>query len=514
MTADQRLGIEIIVIGLPLGNVVDIFNGKQSAVLHHVARKGMLGGQPVHGAANLAAVGGIAVSGLQIGCAVKLGQRAVFIVDRFVTAHDIRTHEAHLAAGLKAEELGGRILHIVGALHKQLPRERNTARTGIGILGIVGQIEIFGLSLGIVGHHKTDGINDRDAALCRLVQLLAQACLQKTDIHKAVRLGDAGALHEFKNGRGGIAAAAQTAQGGQTGIVPAVHKPFLDQFQKIPLAHHGIGHVQAGKFTLFGLFLEIDVIDDPLIQRTVVFKFQRTQRIGDALQRVLNGMCKVIQRINAPLVALTVMRHVQDAVNGGVAHVHIGGRHVDLGAQCAGAVRKFSVFHALEQVEIFLGRAIPIRRISAGFCQRSAVFAHFVGAQVAHIRIALTDQLTSKLIAFVKIVRAVEHAAVRHGAKPHKVAVDRLHVLIVLLGGVRVIIAQIKQTVVFHRRGIVDEDRLCRADVKISVRLGRKARVHRVVHTRRKIGIDNVVNKVCVFQAFVHWYHFSVLFVN
>ena len=57
---------------------------------------------------------------------------------------------------------------------------------------------------------------------------------------------------------------------------------------------------------------------------------------------------------------------VQDAVEHRVAQVDVAGRHVDLGAQHARAVRKFAGAHAAEQVEIFLDRAVAERAVLAG----------------------------------------------------------------------------------------------------------------------------------------------------
>ena len=81
----------------------------------------------------------------------------------------------------------------------------------------------------------------------------------------------------------------------------------------------------------------------------------------------------VVHRIDAPLVAGAVMLGVQDAVHHRVAHVEVGRRHVDLGAQRARAVRKLARLHAREQVEVLFDGAIAVRALLAGLGQRAAI---------------------------------------------------------------------------------------------------------------------------------------------
>ena len=60
-------------------------------------------------------------------------------------------------------------------------------------------------------------------------------------------------------------------------------------------------------------------------------KLQRTERVGDMLHSVLNGVGKVVHGVDAPLVAGAVMELVVDAVEGGVTHIEVAAGQVDLG---------------------------------------------------------------------------------------------------------------------------------------------------------------------------------------
>ena len=93
-----------------------------------------------------------------------------------------------------------------------------------------------------------------------------------------------------------------------------------------------------------------------------------------AFKRVLNGMREVIKRIDAPFVSLSVVMTVQYSVNDGVSHVQIRRGHINFGSQASFPVRKFAVFHPLEQIEIFLDASVPVRAFFSRFGQRAAVF--------------------------------------------------------------------------------------------------------------------------------------------
>ena len=106
----------------------------------------------------------------------------------------------------------------------------------------------------------------------------------------------------------------------------------------------------------------------------------------------------VVHRVDAPLVAGAVMVGVQDAVHHRVAHVEVGRRHVDLGAQGARAIGKFAGLHAREQIEILFHGAIAVGAFLAGLGERAAVLAHLLGGQIADVRLALLDQLHGPLV--------------------------------------------------------------------------------------------------------------------
>ena len=83
------------------------------------------------------------------------------------------------------------------------------------------------LTGGIVGDGQLDGPQNSHHPLGSLVQVLPEAVLQEAVFHHVGRLGHADAVAEITDGPGGVAPAAQTAESGHPGIVPAGDPAFL-----------------------------------------------------------------------------------------------------------------------------------------------------------------------------------------------------------------------------------------------------------------------------------------------
>ena len=249
------------------------------------------------------------------------------------------------------------------------------------------------------------------------------------------------------------------------------------------------------------LLFKSDVIDHPIVQGTVIFKLDGTERMGDPLRRILNRVGEVIKRINAPFVPLSVMCGMHDAVDGRVTQIDVRGRHVDLRTQGLCTVGKFAVFHTLEKREVLFYRAIAIRTVLPRLGQSAAVFAHLVGTQIADIRFSVLDQFDGVFVALVEIIGAVENAARRLATEPKQIFVDALDVFVIFFCGVGVVITKVKKAAVFFCRHGIDPDRLRRSDMEIPVRLGRKAGMHFQIGVLFQIFVDDVKDKI-IFQFF------------
>ena len=498
----DAVGVQVILEIRVVGDAVHVGLGEQLIIQLDLGVQAVGAADPVDRAAHLAAIGGVAVAGLEVGLGVDGHDLTVLVLVHAGAAHQIRAHQADLATQGQALEFRRRHLKEVAVLDPQLLREGDLAgRRVVGVaVRVVGQVKILALVGGIVVDDQLDRLQHGHAALGVQLQLGAQHGLQLAHIHEVVSLGDAGLFHEGEDARRRVAAAAQAGQGRHTGVVPAVHDVLLDQLAQVTLAHDGVRHVQAGKLALLREFFAEQVRDDPLIQRAVVLKLKAAQAEGDALNGVLNGVRKVVHRVDAPLVALAVMLDMLDAVDGRVAHVHVRAGQVDLGAQRFFAVGKLTRAHTAEQVEVLLRRAVTVGARAAGLAGVvAAVLLHFLAGQVIHVGLALLDELLGVLIAALKIVAAVENAAVRLGTQPFQILQDALHVLVTLAGGVRVVKAQVEQAAVVLGNRVVDEDRLGGADMQVAVRLRRETGMYDIDLALGEVGIDNIRQEVGKF---------------
>ena len=95
--------------------------------------------------------------------------------------------------------------------------------------------------------------------------------------------------------------------------------------------------------------------------------------MGHTLDGILNGMCEVIHRIDAPLVAGILVRHMCHTVDNGISHVDIGRCHIDAGTQYLGAVLVSAGLHALEQCQILFNASCTAGILLTGLGEASSI---------------------------------------------------------------------------------------------------------------------------------------------
>ena len=227
------------------------------------------------GTLDLAAVGGITAAGLRIIGAQHLGDVAVRVLHTAGTLHQIRALQAALrTVGGQSLVLGHRDLHKVLRLDPQMAREGDLMGALRRVGGVVLHREYLALALGIVGHRQLHRVQHRHGALRMRVQVLPQAVLQEAVLNGVGGLCHADALAEAADGGGGVSPAAQTAQRGHPGIVPAGNIVLLHQLTQLPLGHDRVVDAQPGKLDLPGMGRQLTVLDDPVVQGPVRLELQ------------------------------------------------------------------------------------------------------------------------------------------------------------------------------------------------------------------------------------------------
>ena len=77
------------------------------------------------------------------------------------------------------------------------------------------------------------------------------------------------------------------------------------------------------------------------------------------------------------------------AIQHGIAEIDIARSHIDLGAQHARTITKFTRTHPLKQIEVFVDRPIPKRTVAPQFRQGATIGTHVVRAEI--IDVGITD---------------------------------------------------------------------------------------------------------------------------
>ena len=349
------------------------------------------------GAAHFSPVGSVAAASLRVVGAVEFDDFAALVPNHVHTGDKVAITEPDFPSGSEAVILLWRILHKVAALDIKFAREGNLSRSGAFIFGVVDCLERFGFSFRIVDEDDLQRVENRHAARGAFVEILADVIFQQAHVHDAVVSRDADAVAEFPNGFGGVASAAKPGKGGHARVVPAADVAALDEFDEPPFAEDGVGQVEPRKFDLARV-VDIEFVEEPVVKRTVILKFQRADGVRDAFNGIRLPVREIVHGVDAPFRAGARMLRVEDSVHHGVAEIQIGRCHVNFRAEHFCAVGEFARAHTLEEVEVFFHGAVSVGTFFSGFRERASVFADFFRAQVVYIGFARFDELHCPLI--------------------------------------------------------------------------------------------------------------------
>ena len=327
-------------------------------------------------------------------------------------------------------------------------------------------------------------------------------------------LGVADAVDEVADGARCEAAAAHTRDGGHTGIVPAVHQPFLHQLQQLALAHHGVGEIQAVELDLSrAVDLRIGYLaHEAVVERTVRHKLQRAYRVGHTLEVVALAVSEVVHGINVPFAARAVVGCLDDAVHDGVAEVHVVRCHVDARTQHAAPLVKFAGVHPLEQVEILLHRSAAVGAVGAGSGGRALLSCDLLRGLVVDVGLPLLDHTYCQIVELGEVVRSIVFAVAPVESEPVDILADSVDILRILFRGVGVVEAQVAGASKLLGNTKVHAYSLGMANVEIAVGLRRETRIETsAVFAGRKVVGHNLFHKVQSLGALCR--HFLIHFL-
>ena len=129
---------------------------------------------------DLAAVGRISAAAFGIIGRKNLGNIAVGILNAACAGDEICTLQAALGAfGIKPFVLGNGSFKEVLGLDPQIARESDLSSSGLGIVGVILNVKLLALTLGIVSYRELYRAQDCHRALSVIVKILAQAVLKE-----------------------------------------------------------------------------------------------------------------------------------------------------------------------------------------------------------------------------------------------------------------------------------------------------------------------------------------------
>ena len=152
--------------------------------------------------------------------------------------------------------------------------------------------------------------------------------------------------------------------------------------------------------------------------------------------------------------------------------------------------------HAAEEVEVLRRRAVAERAVGAGHAGGAALLADRLARLAVDIGQAEFNQLLGPEVKLFEVVAGVVQS-VPLEAEPADIVLDRLDVLGLFGGRVRVIEAEVALPAEFFRQPKVQADRLRMPDVQVAIRLGRKTRLDPApVFPRSHIIRHNLTDKI------------------
>ena len=189
---------------------------------------------------------------------------------------------------------------------------------------------------------------------------------------------------------------------------------FLHELEELTLAHHRVGEVESVELNLSGTVafgvLGLDLlqqVDEVIIEGAVHFELQGADRVRHALEEVTLSVCEVVHRIDTPLRTRAVVRYLDDAVDDGIAEVHVGRSHVNLRAQNHRSFGELPSVHTAEEVEALCCGTITegTRHARGGRC--ALLRGDLFGCLLVDVGVTREDELFGELIQALEVVRCV-----------------------------------------------------------------------------------------------------------
>ena len=136
-----------------------------------------------------------------------------------------------------------------------------------------------------------------------------------------------------------------------------------------------------------------------------------------------------------------------------------------------------------------------------GVGERAAVLADLVGGLVVDVGLAAFDEVDGPVVELLEVVGRVVEVLAPVEAEPAHVGLDGVDVLLLLLGRVRVVEAEVAAAAELLGDAEVEADGLGVADVEVAVGLGREAGDRRRDPAGRDVGGDDLADEIAPLRG-------------
>ena len=130
--------------------------------------------------------------------------------------------------------------------------------------------------------------------------------LEHREFQRAIRLRNPDRRTEITDRLWRVAASANAGERGHARIVPTGDTFFLHQREQLSLAEQRVGKTEAIEFHLLRRE-NAELFDEPVVQWTVIFKFQRADRVRHVFDGIGLAVREIVHRIDTPFAAGAMM---------------------------------------------------------------------------------------------------------------------------------------------------------------------------------------------------------------
>ena len=177
--------------------------------------------------------------------------------------------------------------------------------------------------------------------------------------------------------------------------------------------------------------------------------------MSDSFDCILDRMCKVIHRVDAPLITGIMMCHTGYTVEDRISHIDIRWCHIYLRTENLLSVCILACTHIFKKLQVLFHTSVTVRAVFSRLCQSSSVLTDLIRCQVTDISFSFLDQFDCILIHLIKIIRCKVKVISPVSTQPFDVGFDGFYELCLFLCRVGIVKTHMECSVIFLCKSVV-----------------------------------------------------------